>query len=68
MPDLASYPETPTQVSVKYPLDGVNIFSVEDIKIVEAEVRDLAKVFYGIESQATRKGVIEFLKILAKNN
>lgn len=68
MPDPASYPQTPTKVSVKDPLDGVNIFFVEDIKVVETEVRDLAKVFYGIESQATRKGVIEFLKILAKNN
>ena len=67
MPSLTSFPEIPKQVSAKDPADMVNIFSVKDIKFVEMEVRDLANAFYGIENKSTRKGIVEFLKILARN-
>ena len=47
-------------------LDTVNIFAVKDIKTIEREVRELAEVFYKIEDKLSRKGIIEFLRVLGR--
>lgn len=48
------------------PSDVINIFSAIDIKAIEQEVKSLLEIFYNIEDRVTRKGIIEFLKILGR--
>lgn len=59
--DLITLKSTPDDSS-----DTVNIFSVKDIKAIEQEVKDLAEFFYDIEDKITRRGIIEFLKVLGR--
>ena len=46
--------------------DSIRIFSVENRKDIEREIYALAAVFYKIQDQATRKSIIEFLKVLGQ--
>ena len=46
--------------------EALNIFSILDIKVIEAEIRLLADVYYLIDDPAIRKGAVNFMKIVGK--
>lgn len=67
--DLPEHTNMIEGVRVKTSSDAaetLNIFSALDIKTVESEIRIFAEVYYSVERTDIRKGIVEFMKILAK--
>ena len=66
MPDLGSELNILTQAASADPLDKLNIFAISEIDAVKQELDDLMTVYYKLKDRDTRKGIIEFLKVLGR--
>lgn len=65
--DPGSEINIPTQAASTDSSDLLNIFAVSEIDVIKQEVYDLTTVYYKVEDRTTRKGIVEFLKVLGRS-
>ena len=66
MPEELLACDTNSNVNHRHTDEILHVFSVEDIKAVEAEIRSITDVYYMIDKQPVRRGILDFMKIIGR--
>lgn len=66
MPEALLACDTNSNVSQRHTDEILHVFSVKNIKTVEAEIRSIIDVYYLIDNQPVRRGILDLMKVIGK--